>query len=93
MTIDVNMGEWLTALSRVPVIDTDLQVAFAWAQSGNCAGARDLASERFGIDRERFDDSTDELIGLGFFDDVLHLDHGECVERILEFRMPSGVTA
>jgi hypothetical protein len=100
MTEPVDMGGWLTALCEIPfipIIDTDIHVAKAWASAGDREGALDFAMERFGIDRTRFDDSTEELIALGFLEDVVSIsctephDHGgECEEHLLEFRIPGA---
>jgi hypothetical protein len=84
MTADVDMGLWLSAVESHPdTTDTDVAVAIALA-NGDTA--------RRGVDPEHFDDSTEELIALGFFEDVISIDHGAGhEEHVLEYRLPEGL--
>lgn len=79
--------EWLSAIDAHPeTLDTDLVVAAAITQGSTTVD---------GWDRQRVDDSIEELIGLGFLDDVFSMSggcsHPGCVEHVLELRLPEGL--
>lgn len=78
--------EWLTAIDAHPeTLDTDLVVAAAITQGSTTVD---------GWDQQRVDDSIEELIGLGFLDDVFSTGCSECVdcvEHVLELRLPEGL--
>jgi hypothetical protein len=85
----MDMGVWLTAVQAHPdTLDTDVSVAIALANGDN---------HREGVTPEEFNDSVEELIALGFLDDVLSIvcsephGHGDgCDEHMLEFRLPEA---
>lgn len=91
MDSGVDMGVWLTQVrANDQLIDTDQTVALAWARTGNDDDARAMARQ-YGIDREDFEDSTEELLCAGFFSDVLRVDWSDTErEHVLEFRLPYG---
>lgn len=95
------MGEWIAAvLDHEDTLDTDVRVAFALANGDGAVGpwiGPGCSEEGYHcgdckclpkLTPELFDDSVEELIGMGFLEDTFSLDN----EHVLEFRLPNGGT-
>lgn len=77
----VDTGQWLNAVDAHPdTLDSDLLVAVALANG---------TTEVDGMPSERVGDCVEELIALGFLEDVVSVDLGDGrEEHVLELRLP-----
>lgn len=81
---EVNGAGWLMAIDAHPeTLDTDLAVAAVMLSDG-VIGLESID----GLSRESVDDAVNELIALGFLEDVFSMAGNGQEEYVLELRIP-----